>query len=130
MKVVKRKDIIDSERDVEFTGGNSLRFILAKDGMGYSFHETHVKKGIWHWHYKNHLESCYCISGHGWLHDLDNNKKHEIKEGTIYLLDNHDNHKFEALKDTILISVFNPAIIGGESHDKDGNYILLTQQNQ
>ena len=95
--------------------------------MGYSFHETYVKKGTWHWHYKNHLESCFCVSGHGWLYDLENNLKYEIKEGTIYLLDKHDNHKFEALTETILISVFNPACVGNESHDKDGNYKLITQ---
>jgi L-ectoine synthase len=47
MKIRRTKDIIGTERDVNFTGGNSLRLILAKDGMGFSFHETHVRKGRW-----------------------------------------------------------------------------------
>jgi L-ectoine synthase len=125
MKIRRTKDIIGTERDVNFTGGNSLRLILAKDGMGFSFHETHVRKGRWHWHYKNHLESCFCVSGHGWIHDLETGNSYEIKKGTIYILDNHDNHEFEALEDTVLLSVFNPPIVGNESHDKNGNYKLI-----
>lgn len=126
MKIRRIKDIVGTDRDVNFTGGNSLRLLLAKDGMGFSFHETHIKKGRWHWHYKNHLESCFCISGHGWIHNLDDGKSHEIKKGTMYVLDNHDNHEFEALEETVLISVFNPPIVGDESHDEKGNYELKT----
>lgn len=124
MKVVRTKDLKGTERDVDFTGGNSLRMILAKDGLGFSLHETHIKEGRWHWHYKNHLEACYCVSGHGWIHDLDSGTSYEIKPMTMYALDNHDNHEFEALKETILISVFNPPIVGNESHDGNGNYEL------
>lgn len=126
MKIIRTKDIVDTDRDVKFTGGNSLRLLLAKDGMGFSFHETHVKTGRWHWHYRHHLESCFCISGHGWIHNLEDGNSYEIKKGTMYVLDKHDNHEFEAFEDTVLISVFNPPIVGGEKHDKEGNYELKT----
>jgi len=124
MKIRSIESIKGSDRVVEFTGGISHRLILAKDGMGFSFHKTVVMPGRWHWHYKNHLESCYCISGRGLLHNLDNGNIHEITPGTIYILDNHDNHEFECHEEVVLISVFNPPIVGNESHDKNGNYEL------
>lgn len=124
MKIRTVENIKNTKRDVKFTGGNSLRLILKEDNMGFSFHETHVKKGKWHWHYKNHLESCYCIKGKAILHNLDNGKNYNVKKGVIYILDNHDNHIFEALEDTVLISVFNPPLIGNETHDENGNYKL------
>lgn len=125
MKVRSIKEIENTERQVAFTGGESYRLILAKDGMGYSFHKTVVKKGSWHWHYKNHLESCYCVSGSATLHDLNTGEKYEIKPETVYILDNHDDHIFESHEETILISVFNPPITGKETHDKNGNYELI-----
>jgi L-ectoine synthase len=45
-----------------------------------------------------------------------------IVPDTCYILDQHDDHLFEALEDTVLISVFNPPIIGGEVHREDGSY--------
>jgi L-ectoine synthase len=130
MKIRRTKDLIGTKKDVEFTGGNSIRLILEKDNMGFSFHETHVKKGKWHWHYKNHKESCFCISGHGFIHNLEDGKSYEVKPGTIYILDKHDNHEFEALENTILLSVFNPPIVGDESHDKNGNYELKNKSKR
>jgi len=124
MKVVSIEQIEGTEREVVFTGGTSYRPVLAKDGLGFSVHKTVVKKGRWHWHYKNHLESCYCIEGKGVLHNLENGKSYQINPDTVYLLDKHDDHEFEAFEQTILISVFNPPIIGDESHDFNGNYEL------
>lgn len=130
MKIRKTKDLIGTDRDVNFTGGNSLRLILENDNMGFSFHETHVKKGKWHWHYKNHKESCFCVSGRGVIHNLDDGLSYEIVPGTIYILDNHDNHEFEALENTVLLSVFNPPIVGNESHDENGNYELKSKSKK
>jgi len=127
MIVRTTKSLEGTERDVPFTGGNSIRLILAKDNMGFSFHETRVKEGKWHWHYKHHKESCFCVSGQGILHNLEDGTQHLIVPGTIYILDNHDNHEFEALKETVLLSVFNPPIVGNESHDENGNYELKTK---
>lgn len=124
MKVRTIEQTKDTEREVKFTGGTSFRPVLAKDGLGFSVHKTVVDKGRWHWHYKNHLESCYCIEGKGLLHNLETGQSFEINPDTVYMLDNHDDHEFEAFEETILISVFNPPIVGDESHDKNGNYKL------
>ena len=126
MKVRTIKQIKGTDRQVPFTGGQSYRFVLAKDGLGFSLHKTVVDKGSWHWHYKSHLESCYCVSGSAILYNLDTGENFIIEPDTTYILDCNDNHIFEALEETVLISVFNPPIVGDESHDENGNYELKT----
>lgn len=123
MKVLNVIDVENTERDVIFDGGNSQRFILEKDNMGFAMMKTNVKKGgPYHWHYPNHLEACYCISGMGILRNLETGKRHTIGPETIYMLDKNDDHTFEAISDVVLISVFNPALTGKETHDKNGCY--------
>lgn len=125
MKVTCISEIINTDREVHGQGFTSLRLILAKDNMGFSFHKTLIPKGPkQNWHYKNHLEACFCISGKGILIDLQTGKEYNIKPDTIYLLDNHDNHTFEAIEDCVLISIFNPPVTGSEIHQADGSYSL------
>lgn len=123
MKVFDVDELKGSNREIEFTGGTSLRPILASDNMGFTFCKTFVPKGgPHHWHYKNHLEACYCLSGHGELKDVASNKVYDIRPDTIYVLDKHDDHLFTAITDVILISIFNPPLKGTEHHDKNGVY--------
>jgi len=75
-----------------------------------------------HWHYTNHLEACYCVSGAGILVDLKTGEKHWIFPDHCYALDQHDDHTFQAIEDTVLISVFNPPVEGSEVHREDGSY--------
>ena len=91
--------------------------------MGFSLTYTEIPAGDWeYWHYKNHLESCYCIKGKGVVHDVKNNKYHDIKPGMTYILDKNDAHRFKAIKDVILLCVFNPPLNGTEVHQDDGSY--------
>ena len=125
MKVRTVKEIENTDRDVDFKEGKSLRLVLEKDEMGFSVHKTIIPKGQkGFWHYKNHLESCYCIKGKGRLTNLDTNEVYDINIDSIYSLDNHDNHSFEALEDVVLISIFNPPVTGNEVHQADGSYLL------
>jgi len=131
MKVINENDLIGTNRDVKFQEGRSIRMILEKDNMGFSFHKTIIPKGKkGHWHYKYHKESCYCIQGNGILTNLKTGESHLITVGNIYILDNYDNHTFECLEDVILISVFNPPITGGEIHQKDGSYKINNNLNK
>lgn len=106
----------------------SRRFLLKKDGMGFSFHETIIFAGtetyLW---YKNHLEAVYCVGGEGEIEDLGTGKIHPIKDGTMYALNNHDKHYLRSKKDMRLICVFNPPLVGREDHDEDGAYPLLDE---
>lgn len=123
MKVKSIKECEGTDREVHFGEGISYRPVLKSDGMGFSVHKTVIPKGkIGFWHYKNHLESCYCIVGKGILTNLDTGEKYEIYPDVVYSLDNHDRHTFEAVDDVVLISIFNPPVKGGEVHREDGSY--------
>ena len=125
MFIRKISEIVGTERDVEFEhkGFKSQRLLLEKDGMGFSFHKTILPKGLKQiWHYKKHLEACYCIEGEAFITNLETGEKFHILPETIYVLNNHEQHQFEAIKDTILISVFNPPVKGNEQHNNEGSY--------
>lgn len=125
MKIVSVSALQGTQREVHCPKGGfiSTRLLLERDNMGFSLHHTFVPKGKpQHWHYKNHLEACYCVSGRGLLTDLSTGIVHEIRPGLAYVLDNHDDHTFEAVEDTVLISVFNPPVTGTEVHQADGSY--------
>lgn len=127
MRVVTLKSVMGTDREVHCPKGGfvSFRYLLAKDGMGFSLHRTEIPQGPpQHWHYKNHLEACYCISGGGIITNLKTGDWHVVVPGTCYVLDEHDDHTFEARQDTVLISVFNPPVTGVEVHNEDGSYDL------
>ncbi|RPF51069.1 ectoine synthase [Aquisalibacillus elongatus] len=126
MKVVKLEDILGTEHDVEADNGNwnSRRLIMKKDGMGYSVNDTIIRAGtethIW---YKNHLEAVYCIEGDGEVETLSDSKVYKITPGTLYALDEHDEHLLRGgSKDMRVICVFNPPLSGKEVHDENGVY--------
>jgi len=121
-------EIIGTERDVKAENGNwvSRRFLLRKDGMGFSFHETIIYAGtetyIW---YKNHLEAVYCVAGKGEIEDLGTGEIHPISDGTMYALNTHEKHYLRATEDMRLVCVFNPPITGTEVHDREGTYPIV-----
>ena len=124
MKIVKISELKGTDREVNFYDGMiSNRILLESDNMGYSLTKTEIPVDGWkHWHYKNHLETCYCVSGHGELKNLKTGEIHDIIPDTTYVLDKYDNHEFRALKPTVLICVFNPPLTGQEVHREDGSY--------
>jgi L-ectoine synthase len=103
----------------------STRLLLKDDGMGFSFHITTIYKGAdFKMHYKNHLESVYCISGEGEVETIEDGKKYSITPGTLYNLDQHDQHILRAFTELKLACVFNPPLHGKEVHNAEGAYEL------
>jgi L-ectoine synthase len=45
----------------------------------------------------------------------------------MYVLDKNDRHTFQAIEETVLISIFNPPVTGAEVHDQDGSYQLVEE---
>lgn len=118
----------NSARKVESETGtwNSVRMLLKEDNMGFSFHITTIyantETAI---HYQNHLEAVYCISGNGEIETTADNKVYQIRPGTLYVLDQNDQHLLRGgSEDMQLVCVFNPPLIGNEVHNKDGAYEL------
>lgn len=125
MKIINSPDLMFTDREVHCPKGGfiSYRMLLEDDGMGYTMTRTIIPpNGPQKWHYKNHLESCYCVSGRGVLKDVASDEEHMILPGMVYVLDKNDEHIFEALETVELICVFNPPLKGREVHKEDGSY--------
>lgn len=132
MIVRKLKDIVGTDGEVD--GGNwvSRRLILARDGLGYSVHDTVIKAGTeTHIHYQNHLEAVYCIEGRGEVETVTDGQVWRIEADTLYALDKHDEHYLRANQgvDMRMVCVFAPPLTGREVHDESGVYPLLTEDD-
>lgn len=113
----------DTDRSVSDARWNSVRMLLADDGMGFSFHITTLEAGSEHtFHYKHHFESVYCMSGKGSITDLGTGETHEIKPGVMYALNLNDKHTLRAEEELVMACCFNPPVTGKEVHREDGSY--------
>jgi L-ectoine synthase len=118
-------DAKDSARHVFSEGWDSVRLLLKGDGMGFSFHITTIYEGAeLRMHYKNHLESVYCIAGEGSIEDCATGTVHEIRPGVMYALDKNDQHILRGKTEMVMACCFNPPVSGKEVHGPDGAYAL------
>lgn len=126
MKVIATSQL-PSERVVRCPKGGfiSNRIITKSDNTGYSITKTIIPpNGKQFWWYKNHIESCYCVSGKGLLTNKITGEVFDITPDITYVLDKNDPHYFEAITEVVLICVFNPPLQGNEIHGEDGSYSL------
>lgn len=117
-------DVTGTADDVNTKTWTSRRLILKRDGMGYSVHDTFMKPDTaTRMCYRNHLETVYCIEGEGEVETLADGRKYPIRPGTLYALDQHDEHILRAnAKGLRVFCVFNPPVTGQEVHDETGAY--------
>lgn len=117
------EEVLTTEHDVTTETWNSRRLLLAKDGMGFSLHDTLIHPGVEiKMQYQNHLEAVYCIEGEGEVQVLPDGPTHPIYPGTVYALDQHDCHVLRAVTQMRMVCVFTPPVTGGEVHDENGAY--------
>src|SRR5262245_17222215 len=118
--------IIGSPTHVKGDTWESRRMLLAGDKMGFSLSDTIIKEGTeQRLHYKHHFEANYCIAGKGEVVDVKTGKTYPIVPGTLYALDQHDEHVLRAISgDLRLVCVFHPPLTGQEKHQADGSYAL------
>ncbi|GAA2236085.1 ectoine synthase [Streptomyces amakusaensis] len=131
MIVRSLRDIENTERHVRSASGTweSKRLVLAREKVGFSFHETVLYAGtetsMW---YANHIEAVLCVSGEAELTDDETGEIHVISPGTMYLLDGHERHTLRPRTDFRCVCVFNPPVTGREDHDENGVYPLITEE--
>ncbi len=119
-----------TQRRVDSEGWTSVRLLLKEDGMGFSFHITTIHAGaVLEMHYKNHLESVFCMEGSGSIEDLATGERHAIRPGVMYALNAHDRHvlRADASGPMVMACVFNPPVTGQEVHGPDGAYPAETE---
>jgi len=130
MIVRRLEDLLGTDAEVKAETGTwtSRRFLLRRDGMGFSMHDTLIHAGTETYiHYANHLEAVYCVRGRGEIEDLETGEIHQIADGTLYGLNGHERHKLRATEEMRMICVFVPPLTGREIHDENGVYPLLTE---
>ena len=123
MIVRRLEQVCGTESDVQAATWNSRRLLLARDGMGFSLHDTLIHPGtetlIW---YRHHLEAVYCIEGEGEVEVLPDGPVYPISAGTVYALDGNEKHLLRARTRMRMVCVFNPPLTGQEVHDEHGAY--------
>lgn len=125
MIVVKLHEL-PPDRVVNGETWQSRRLLLKRAGMGFSLHDTIIHAGTeTHMHYANHLEAVYCIEGSGTVEVVETGDVFEIEANTVYALNLHDKHILRARTEMRMVCVFNPPIVGTETHDADGVYPLV-----
>lgn len=116
-------DIKGTDAEIKTKDWMSQRLLLAKDGMGFSFHITTIYAGAEiEMRYLNHFESVYCLEGEGEVETLADHKIYPLRPGTVYALDRHDHHILRAFTEMKFACVFNPPCAGAEVHDENGAY--------
>ncbi|MCB9730583.1 MAG: ectoine synthase [Deltaproteobacteria bacterium] len=124
--IIRRLDELGADRQVDATNWTSRRLLLKGDGMGFSLHDTVIRAGTTtEMHYANHLEAVYCIEGSGTVTLKGSGEVIPIEAGTVYALDQHDEHVLRASTRMRMVCVFNPPLVGPEVHDATGAYPLL-----
>lgn len=123
MLIRKLSEIVGSEREVSAETWRSRRLLLRDDAMGFSMHDTVIHAGTsTRMHYKHHFEAVYCIEGRGTVEAVGSGERWTIEPGTLYALNEHDEHVLRAETALRLVCVFNPPLLGTETHGPDGAY--------
>ncbi len=118
----------DSDRRVASANWESTRLLLKADGMGFSFHITTIYAGTeTRMCYLNHLESVYCMAGTGEIETIADGTVYPLQPGTLYALDQHDEHIVRAQTDLHCACVFTPPLHGKEVHDERGAYPVAAE---
>src|SRR5690625_7099834 len=93
MIVSQLEQLNDTERDVKAETWRSRRIVLAREGVGFSMHDTVIYAGTTStFHYENHIEAVYCVQGQGTLTNEETGEVHELRAGTPSLPAGQETH--------------------------------------
>lgn len=121
-------EITDTDADIKTENWRSKRIVLAKEGVGFSVHETTLYAGtVSRFWYANHIEAVFVVEGEGEITDLGTGETHQLAPGSLYLLNDHDKHEVRPRTEMRVVCVFNPPVTGREVHDENGVYPLVTE---
>ena len=122
-------EIEDTDADIKSENWRSKRIILAKEGVGFSVHETTLYAGtVNRFWYANHIEAVFIVEGEGEITDLGTGETHQLRPGSLYLLNDNDKHEVRPRTEMRTVCVFNPPVTGREVHDENGVYPLIIEE--
>ncbi|WP_194419612.1 ectoine synthase [Microbacterium abyssi] len=122
-------EITDTDADIQSENWRSKRIVLAREGVGFSVHETTLYAGTEsEFCYQNHIEAVFIVEGEGEIEDMATGEVHQLAPGSLYLLNDHDRHRVRPRTQMRTVCVFNPPVTGREVHDENGVYPLVTER--
>ncbi|MBB2891326.1 ectoine synthase [Flexivirga oryzae] len=121
-------EVTDTVDDIKTDNWRSKRIVLAREGVGFSVHETTLYAGtvndFW---YANHIEAVFIVEGEGEIVNKATGERHALQPGSLYLLNDHDKHQVLPRTEMRTVCVFNPPVTGREIHDENGVYPLVLE---
>ncbi|MFF0492272.1 ectoine synthase [Nocardia sp. NPDC004068] len=130
MIVRSLRETVGTEREVRGPDWISRRLILAREKAGFSVNDTLVRAGaelkMW---YANHVEAVYVLEGTGEVVDDETGQRHPLEPGVLYLLDGHEHHTLRTHTAFRALCVFDPPLTGRETHDENGTFPLLPEED-
>ena len=126
--LVRTEEQLESQGQViSISHGKStaLRWITQRDGLNFSLSEARSNhEGFSDLWYKNHWEANFVRTGTAVLEDRSTGEQWNLEPGVLYCVGPKDKHRIIRGKNANvrIISVFNPPIVGQETHDEDGAY--------
>jgi len=99
----------------------ATRYLNRDDGLGFTVSTPRGSADAILW-YKNHVEANYILEGEATVEDLNTGEKWDLGPGSLYVVGPRDRHTLKSNGDIYLMSIFNPPLEGGETHDADGSY--------
>lgn len=113
-----KQELLGSDREAAGDGWKSRRFLLAEDGLPFSFHETEVQAGTQlNLCYENHSETVYCLRGRAEVEDTNAGRVLDIRPGAFYVARIGDRHTLRIVEDCTFVCVFEPPLEGQEEAD-------------
>ncbi|XP_038067200.1 uncharacterized protein LOC119737152 isoform X2 [Patiria miniata] len=118
-------EVVGTDRDIDWGGGHSRRYLIKQDGFPLGIHNTWVyPKTCSRMCYMNHIEGAYYIAGKvtyewqdtsgDWVHATT---KTDSANGTNYLMNMHDCHVVKVHdEEALCICIFDPVLTGDEIH--------------
>ena len=107
-------------------GGKAMarRYLTKADGAGLTVSDLTAEgrgegSDLW---YRHHVEANYVVRGHGEVMDRQTGERWPIGPGSLYVVGPKDRHRITNDGSIHILSIFNPPLEGGETHDADGSY--------
>jgi len=127
MRVRRQSELAAQGRIASIAGGafTATRWLTQPDGLDFSLSGARTQAAgqfdLW---YKHHWEVNFVRSGSATLEDLTRGHTWPLAPGTLYCVGPSDRHRltYSEGSDLQIVSVFDPPIVGDETHDADGAY--------
>lgn len=127
--VTSRRMFVKQRSDipvVSIGGGHAeaRRYLTKADDVGFTISDLTAKgseNGADLW-YKHHVEANFIVSGTAEVTDSASGQSWPLTPGSLYLVGPRDRHQVFSSTGFHVLSIFNPPLVGNETHDEDGSY--------